>query len=311
VKRSIVVTGGTGFLGRRLVTRLVERGDRVVVLSRNPDSARLPAGVEVALWRPDALGPWTKALEGADAVVNLAGEPAMGGRWTEAKRRSIYDSRVVSTRRLVEALGSLPERPRVFVSASAVGYYGGRPPDEVLAEDASAGEGFLARVVVDWEAAALGAEPLGLRVALIRIGLALGLEGGVLRTMVPAFRLFAGGPIGSGDQVLPWVHADDLVSVLIWAIDNERVSGPINATAPHPVTMNDFASALGRALGRPASIRVPAFALRAALGEAADPILTGQRAIPRRALDLGFPFRHPALEGALSDLLSQPPSAAS
>ncbi|HEU4535690.1 MAG TPA: TIGR01777 family oxidoreductase [Polyangiaceae bacterium] len=311
MKRTIVVTGGTGFVGRRLVARLLGRGDRVVVLSRHPDPSRLPAGAEAAPWRPEALGPWTKSLEGADAVVNLAGEPVMGARWTEAKRRTIYDSRVVSTRRLVEAIGALAAKPRAFVSASAVGYYGARPPDEVLAEDAGPGEGFLARVVVDWEAAALGAEPLGVRVVLPRIGLVLGPEGGVLHTMVPAFRLFAGGPLGSGEQVIPWVHAEDMVSLLVWAIDDERASGPINATAPHPVSMEAFASAVGRALGRPAALRVPALALRAALGEAAEPILTGQRAIPRRALDLGFAFRHPEIDGALGDLLGPSASAPS
>lgn len=302
MKRTIVVTGGTGFIGLRLIARLLGRGDRVVVLSRHPDPSRVPPGAEVAAWQPDALGPWTAALEGADAVVNLAGEPAMGGRWTEAKRRRIYDSRVVSTRRLVEALGRLPARPRTLVSASAVGYYGDRPPDEVVDEGAAPGDDFLARVTVEWEAAARGAEALGVRVALARIGLVLGPEGGVLRTMVPAFRLFAGGPLGSGKQIVPWVHADDLAGMLEWALDDDRVSGPFNATAPHPVSMADFAFALGHALGRPAALRVPAAALRLALGAAAEPILGGQRALPRRALDLGFAFRHPALEGALGNL---------
>ncbi len=310
MKRTIVVTGGTGFVGQRLTTLLRDRGDRVVVLSRHPDASRVPPGVEVAPWQPDALGPWTAVLEGADAVVNLAGEPAMGGRWTEPKRRRIYDSRVVSTRRLVEAMGRLSARPRALVSASAVGYYGDRPPDEVVDEGAPPGGDFLARVTVDWEAAARGAEALGLRVTLLRIGLVLGPEGGVLRTMVPAFRLFAGGPLGSGAQVLPWVHVDDAAGMIAWALDEERAAGPLNVTAPHPVTMNDFASALGRALGRPARLRVPAIALRAALGEAAGPILTGQRALPRRALDLGFAFRHPSLEGALADFYGRERGAA-
>jgi uncharacterized protein (TIGR01777 family) len=310
VKRTIVVTGGTGFVGRRLVARLVGRGDRVVVLSRNPDPARAPAGAEVAPWQPESLGAWAGALEGAHAVVNLAGEPAMGGRWTETKRRRIYDSRVVSTRRLVEALGRLSERPRVLVSASAVGYYGARPPGEEVDEGAAPGDDFLARVTVDWEGAARGAEPIGVRVALARIGLVLGPEGGVLRTMVPAFRLFAGGPIGSGDQIVPWVHAEDTVGLIEWALDDERVSGPYNVTAPHPVSMREFADAVGRALGRPSRLRVPAVALRAALGEAAGPILTGQRALPKKALELGFGFRHPTLEGALADLFGREAGAA-
>jgi uncharacterized protein len=303
MKQTILVTGGTGFIGRHLVTRLVERGDRVVILSRRPDPAQAPPGAEVAAWQPEALGPWTEALAGADALVNLAGEPVMGGRWTEAKRRRIYDSRVVSTRRLVEAMGRLPSRPRVMLSASATGYYGGRPADEVIEEGASHGDDFLARVTTDWEAAARGAEALGVRVVMPRVGIVLGADGGVLRTMMPAFRLFAGGPIGSGEQVVPWVHVDDLIGMFVWAIDDERVSGPLNATAPHPVTMNDFAAGVGRALGRPSRLRVPAFALQAALGEASYPMLTGQRVIPRKALDLGFTFQHPALEGALADLL--------
>jgi uncharacterized protein len=310
VKRTIVVTGGTGFIGQRLVRSLLGRGDRVIILSRHPDPSRAPGGAEVAAWQPEAIGPWSSVLEGADAVINLAGEPAMGGRWTDVKRRRIYDSRVVSTRRLVEALGRLPARPRVLVSASAVGYYGSRPPDEVIDESASPGDDFLARVTADWESAAHGAEPLGVRVAVPRIGIVLGPEGGVLRTMAPAFRFFVGGPLGSGEQIVPWVHADDVVGLIEWALDDERVSGPFNATAPHPVSMADFAFAVGRALGRPARLRVPAIALRAALGEAAGPVLMGQRAIPRKALDLGFAFRHPALEGALNDLFGREKGAA-
>jgi hypothetical protein len=306
VERTIVVAGGTGFIGQRLVARLRARGDRVRVLSRRPEATRLPEGVEAVGWQPDALGPWVQALEGASGVVNLAGEPVAGGRWTDAKRRRIYDSRVVATRRLVEAMGRLRARPAVLVNGSAVGYYGPRAPDEVLTEGASAGDDFLARVTVDWEGAARGAEPLGVRVVLLRIGLALGPEGGVLRAMLPAFRMFAGGPIGSGEQVLPWVHVDDLVGLIEFALDDERALGPVNATAPHPVTMNDFAAALGASLGRPARVRVPALALRVALGEAAEPALTGQRALPRRALDLGFAFRHPTLEGALGDLFGRP-----
>jgi hypothetical protein len=303
----VFVTGATGFIGQTLVRRLLGDGHAVVAWVRSAARARaqLPADVEL---RAPADGPaalvdaLAAALADADGVVNLAGEPIFGGRWTAARRVRLVDSRVAATRALVTALGTLPRRPGVLVSASAVGYYGDRG-DEVLTEAAPAGHEFLADLCRDWEAAARGAEPLGVRVALPRIGIVLGPGGGALQTMLPAFRAGLGGPLGSGRQWMPWIHRDDLVAVLVTALGDARCAGPLNATAPAPVTNADFSRALGRALRRPAFVRAPGFGLKLLFGEAAGALLGGQRAEPARLRALGFQWRFADVAAALADIL--------
>jgi hypothetical protein len=295
-----VVTGGTGLIGRALLRRLP---GPAVVLSRtaNPP-AWLPGTQSFVRWAPDAEPPPFAALEGADVVFNLMGEPAAEGRWTAEKKRRIRDSRIVGTRKLVASLAARAARPRVLVSASAVGYYGDRG-DQVLDEGSTRGAGFLADVCADWEGEAMAAEQLGVRVVCVRIGLVVTPEGGALGKMLPAFRLGAGGRLGSGRQWMPWIHIDDIVGLLLHAASNQSLHGPLNGTAPAPVTNAGFTSALARALNRPALLPVPALALQALFGEMSGMLMASQRVLPRRALETGYAFAHPELDGALRALL--------
>jgi uncharacterized protein len=300
----IVVTGGTGFIGRKLVAELVKRGDSVTVLARRAGDPRVPAGADSTVWEPEKEGPWMDVIGSASAVVHLAGEPVLG-RWTEEKRKRIVDSRVLSTKLLLAAMERAPSRPRVFVCASAVGYYGAHSPEEDVDETSPAGDDFLAAVVRAWEDEAKKAAALGVREVRLRIGIVLGEDGGALSQMLTPFRFFVGGPVGSGKQPFSWVHHQDVVNLLLLALDDERVKGPLNATAPNPVDMDGLARALGRALGRPSAFRVPAFMVRFALGEAAFPILTGQRVLPREAERLGYQFRFADLDRALADVVGK------
>ncbi|MGE5346157.1 MAG: TIGR01777 family oxidoreductase [Acidithiobacillales bacterium] len=297
---NVVVTGGTGFLGRRLVARLREAGHEVVVLSRGRAPAALPPGIQVVPW-PEGASGWEAAVDGAGAVVNLAGE-SVSQRWTAAAKEEIERSRVEGTRRLVKAISAAATKPSVLVNASAVGYYGARG-DEELTEDAPPGDDFLAQTCRKWEEAAAEAEVMGVRVVRIRIGLVLAADGGALAKMLPAFRVFAGGPAGRGAQWMSWIHRDDLVELFLFALESAAASGPLNGTAPAPVRNRDFASALGRALRRPALVRAPAPALRLLFGEMATMVLEGQRALPSRPLALGFRFRFPELGEALRDVV--------
>lgn len=303
--RSVLVTGGTGFVGRRLVERLLARGDRVTVLTRDAARARgrLPAGARCAGWTPERLGPWTEELAAVDAVVHLAGE-SVGQRWTPAVKDRIVKSRVDSTRALVEVLGKATHKPSVFVCASAVGYYGPRPGDERLDEGSEAGNDFLADVVKRWEEAARGADQHGVRSVQVRIGVVLGEGGGPLEKMMLPFKLFGGGPLGDGKQVVSWVHRDDVVGMMLLAIDDDRVKGPINAVSPNAVTNAELAEAIGAVMNRPSWIRTPAFALGLAMGEAATIATTGQRVYPARAVELGYEFQYARLIPALDEAIS-------
>jgi uncharacterized protein len=301
--RAFVITGGTGLIGSTVVKRLVERGDRVVVLTRDPSRTKVPSGARAVAWTPTKAGDWQRSVDGVDGVIHLAGDPVLGVRWTESKRASIRASRIESARLLVDACRDAEHRPAVFVGGSAIGIYGARPPQEELTEEASLGDGFLAETTRDWEAAEQKAETLGIRTVRLRTGLVLDPEGGMLKEMLLPFRLHAGGPIGDGHQMLSWIHRDDMTAMVLFALDDERVRGSLNAVAPHPVDMDDFADTLGRTMGRSAWVRVPSFALRLRFGEAAEPILTGQRVVPKLAQDLGFSVRDPTLGGALEDLL--------
>ncbi|MHB8798095.1 MAG: TIGR01777 family oxidoreductase [Thermoanaerobaculia bacterium] len=293
----VVVTGGTGFLGRALVAALVGRGDEAVVVTRAPSRAELPPGARGTGW--DGLA---TAVDGAVAVVNLAGE-TIAQRWSPAAKARIVGSRAQAAERVGAALRAAKNPPAVLVNASAVGFYGNRG-DEELTEESLAGSGFLAETTLAWERAAREAVPDGVRLVLLRTGFVLGEEGGGLSKMLIPFRFGLGGPLGSGRQWVPWIHRDDLVALLLAALDDARYEGPVNATAPAPVPMKELAAALGRVLRRPAFAPAPAFAIRAAMGEMAALVLDGQRALPAQALALGFRFRFPDLEPALRDLLA-------
>ncbi|HEY8515403.1 MAG TPA: TIGR01777 family oxidoreductase [Candidatus Binatia bacterium] len=301
----IVVTGATGFIGRELVSRLLASGHEVTAWSRSATRAkgRLPALCEVA--EVDPRKPIDPArLRGVDAIVHLAGESVASGRWTEARKREIRESRVASSRAIVDAIAALPEgeRPQALVAASAIGFYGDRG-DEVLDESSPPGTGFLAEVCVAWEAEVRRAEPLGVRVVSVRIGVVLGRNGGALQAMLPPFRAGLGGRLGSGKQWMSWIHLDDMVGLLQFALENPNVSGVLNAVAPNPVTNAELTRELGRALGRPTLLPAPKLALELALGEMASVLFESQRVVPRRAQELGYAFCWPTLAPALAELL--------
>jgi len=298
----VFVTGATGFIGRALVPVLQRAGHTVVAWVRSESRARerLGVGIETVAAASGLVG-LTASLERCDAVVNLAGEPLLGGRWTAERRAMLHRSRAGVTAELVGATAAARQRPRVLVSGSAVGYYGDRA-DEILTEDSAPGRGFLADLCRDWEDEARKAEALGLRVILLRTGVVLGPGGGALAQMLPAFRLGAGGPIGSGRQYLPWIHLHDLVALVVAALGDDRLSGPVNGVSPEPVTSRDFARALGRALRRPAVLPAPALALRVIFGQAAEVLLSSQRVVPAALERLAFPFAFPTLDAALTDV---------
>lgn len=285
----VLVTGGTGFLGGPLCRALRGAGHTVTVVTRHPEDQNAPA----VGW--DAVD---AAVQEADALVNLAGEPIAAGRWSARRKERILASRLDATRALVRAVTAAGRRPSVLVSASAVGYYGPRD-DEPVDESAGQGTGFLAEVCRAWEAEAALAEALGLRVVRLRVGIALASDGGALARMLPPFRAFVGGPLGGGHQWMSWIHRDDVTGLVVAALDDAAYAGAVNATAPQPVTNADFTRAVGRALARPSWLPVPAMALRVALGEMAGMLLTGQRVIPRVAERLGYRFRYPDLAAAL------------
>jgi uncharacterized protein len=298
----VAVTGATGTIGRALVGALRERGDDVTALSRDDRRAQEILGVNSEEWRDPKSEPApADALRGRDAVVHLLGEQ-IAQRWSDDARREIRDSRVLSTRNLVSALAELPEaeRPRVLVSQSGAGWYGHRG-DERLDESGPAGDDFLAQLSADWEAEARRAEELGLRVVVNRTGMVLSETGGALEKMLPFFKAGIGGPVAGGRQYVPWVHLDDVVGVILFELDTQAASGPVNLTAPEPATNRELSKALGRVLRRPAVAPVPALAVKALYGQMAEIVTTGQRAVPARLTELGYRFRQPDLEEALRD----------
>jgi uncharacterized protein (TIGR01777 family) len=299
----IVVAGGTGFIGQPLVRAMVDAGHEVVVLSRHADGG--PAGARVVVWDGRTQGAWSEELRGAGAVVNLAGASIGAGRWTESRKRALRESRLDSTGALVAAVRALDGgvRPRVFVSASGIDYYGDRG-DEIVTEESGPGDTFLARLCVEWEAAAREAEALGVRVVLMRTSVVFGKGADALQRLALPFKLFAGGPLGSGRQWFPWIHLDDTIGLYRHAIEDESVNGPLNLVAPDVRREADIAKAVGRVLGRPSWAPAPAFALRLVLGELADLILHGRHAEPRKALAHGYQFKYPRLEEALRQALA-------
>lgn len=293
---TIVIAGGSGFLGTKLCKRLESEGHKVLVLSRRPS-----AGTNQIAWQPDGnAGELPRYLDGVDAVVNLAGENMADKRWSAARKAALKSSRILSTRTLVRATAAMARPPGIFITNSAIGYYGPRG-DEPVTESMPPGSDFLARLCVEWEDEARGLDS-ATRLVIVRTGLALDRDGGALGKMLLPFKLCLGSTLGSGDQVMSWIHIDDWTAMLSWLIHDDRASGVFNATAPAPVTNRTFTHTLGRVLHRPAILHAPGFVLHAALGEMASMLLTGQRVLPAAAEQDGFRFLHRTLEPALESL---------
>lgn len=296
----IFIAGGTGLVGKRLVKRLMERGDQVVVLTRRPDDAKEIFGgnCTVVAGDPMVAGPWAEALKSCDAVINLVGEGIFNHRWTTAFEQTLYDSRVKSTTYIVAALTKSPT-VKTLINASAIGYYGPTGSEE-LTEASPEGFDFLARLCVDWEAVTARAH--GTRTVILRVSVVLDPEGGALSKMSRPFKMFVGGPIGSGKQYVSWIHHEDMVGLILFALDNAKTAGPVNAAAPGAVTNKEFSKALGRALHRPSFMPTPGFMLRIALGQVANVITSGQRVLPKKALDLGYRFKFADIDSALRNI---------
>ena len=299
----ILITGGSGFIGTSLIKELHAAGHEVIITTRQ-EASNVRAEHAVPLqWTPPDLIP-SDIISTIDAVINLAGEPIAPKRWSEERKKRILSSRIDTTRALVESIELSYKKPKVLISASAIGYYGPRN-DEFVNEDAEPSSDYLAGVCLKWEAEAQKAEALGLRVVRVRIGGVLGKGGGLLAQMEGPFNAFAGGPLGSGKQWFSWIHLDDLVGIFKYALENDAVSGPVNGTAPNPVTNRQFSKALGRALHRPAVVTVPAFAVKLALGELGGLLLTGQRVMPEKALEAGYKFKYTNIDEALKDIFKK------
>ena len=300
----LAVTGATGLVGGALCQNLIQAGHQVVALARNPEKARekLPT-VEVVAWDATSGHPPIEALEGLDAVVHLAGEPVAAGRWTSQRKKMIRESRVAGTRNLVEGLSHCQNPPKVLVSGSAIGYYGTHG-DELLEETSHPGNDFLAELCQQWESEAKRATDSGVRVVLVRSGLILAREGGALPRMLPPFKMCVGGPLASGTQWMSWIHIKDELEAIGYAIEHDEIEGPLNLTAPNPVTNEEFSRTLARVLRRPAFFRVPGFVLQLLLGEMAETLLLkGQRVLPKKLEQSGYQFSFSDLSGAFADLL--------
>lgn len=325
----VIVTGATGQIGRQLCEELIANGYEVVVFSRDPESARraVPSANDYVAWTASESGPWASAIDGAYAVINLAGANVFAKRWSKEYKQQIRDSRVIGTRGLVNAMAAATNKPSVFINGTAIGYYGFRD-DTKLDESAHPGDDFLARVCVEWEQEAQRAEEYGIRTVNLRTGIILnrgkgGLpimlkgasasrpgfvldtEQGALPLMMLPFHFFVGGPIAPGSQWFPWVHIDDEVGLIVFALRNDEVRGPLNASSPEPQTNREFTKTLGRVLGRPSWLPVPGFALKILLGDVADMLTKGQRVIPAKAQQLGYQFQYPTSEQALRDILGK------
>ena len=296
----ITLTGATGFLGRLLTQRLIREGHETRLLIRRAEPG-LPPEAQIFFWDPPRLQPPMESLEGADAIINLAGAP-VAQRWTQASRQLLRSSRLDPTRLLIEALSTLSHRPAILLNASAIGYYGNRE-DEELTEASAAGDGFLAQLSVEWERQASLARALGLRVHLLRTGVVLGQEGGALPAMLPVFRAGLGGRLGSGRQWMSWIHKDDWIGAVLHLLVHDLPPGPVNLTAPHPVRNSDFSLMLGKVLRRPAIFPVPAFLLRLIFGDMSSVLLDSQRVLPRSLESANYSYLYPQLESALRGLL--------
>lgn len=303
----VIITGGTGQIGRPLIADLLKQGYEVVVLSRSPGVVEgLPKDVKIEGWDARTAKGWGHLADGAGAIINLAGENIAGegflpARWTDERKKRILDSRVNAGKAVTEAVEQAAQKPGVVIQASAVGYYGQRGSEEIT-EDSPPGDDFLAKVCLDWEASTAPVEKMGVRRTIIRTGIPLSFTEGALARMALPFKLFAGGPLGSGKQYFPWIHPADETGAIRFLIENTNASGSFNLTAPNPLTNAQFSRVLGKVMGRPSFIPTPAFAFEMAFGEAASLVLTGQRAIPKCLLETGYKFQYPDIEAALRDL---------
>lgn len=305
----VAITGATGFVGSRLVEQLSQAGHSVVVFTRNLShasrvfpSSSFPKVTSIA-YTPTQAGEWQQAIAGCDGVVNLAGEPIAENRWTPERKRIILESRQLTTRLLVEAIAQADPKPSVLVSGSAIGYYG-TSETASFDETSGAGDDFLAQVCQAWEAEAMRVKEGGTRLVILRTGIVLGLEGGAIAKMITPFRLFAGGPLGTGKQWVSWIHRDDLVELIIQSLSQPSYEGVLNATAPNPVRMAEFCHVMGQALNRPSWLPVPEIALEALLGDAAKMVLEGQQVLPQRTQAAGFHYQFADIQSALRDVLS-------
>ncbi|MEH1836883.1 MAG: TIGR01777 family oxidoreductase [Nostoc sp.] len=304
----VAITGATGFVGSRLIQRLHGKGDQIVVLTRNTAFAQkvFPseayANLEIVAYTPNASASWQSVIASCDSVVNLAGEPIGEGRWTPERKQEILNSRKLGTQKIVEAIVNANPKPTVLINASAIGYYG-TSETATFDETSLSGNDFLAQVCQAWEAEARKAKDAGVRLVILRFGIVLG-NGGALAKMIPPFKLFAGGPIGSGRQWFSWIHVDDLVNLILQALTKLEIEGVYNATAPNPVRMADLSQTLGRVMNRPSWLPVPAFAIEALLGDGAIVVLEGQQVIPKRTVETGFEYKYPNLQSALTQILT-------
>jgi hypothetical protein len=301
--KHIVITGATGLIGTRLCAALNNSGHDVTVFTRNIDSAKktLPYLTQFVEWDYNKPELWKKELNGKDAVIHLAGANVFGKRWNDKYKKIIMDSRAVATRNLSNAIAELKDKPEVLISSSAVGYYGDQG-NNIITEASPAGNDFLADVCKVWEKEASVVESYGVRRVSIRTGIVLSTEEGALKKMLLPFKLFVGGPLGTGQQWFPWIHIDDLIRIYLFALENNKISGPLNAVSPNPVTMHDFAKSLGKTLHRPSLFPVPEFFLKLAVGEGAQPILSSQKIIPQKLTDKSFEFSYPHLQTSLTSL---------
>ncbi|HBQ98981.1 MULTISPECIES: TIGR01777 family oxidoreductase [unclassified Roseofilum] len=299
----IAVTGATGFVGRALVQQLIAEKEQVLVLTRNPDKAKRiwPSGVEIVGYSMTTGGEWQRQISGCNGVVNLAGAPIAEERWTAERKQILRDSRILGTEKIVEAIAAADPKPQVLVNTSAIGYYGTSETAE-FDETSPAGDDFLAQLCVEWEQSAQAVSQHGVRSVILRFGIVMG-DGGAIAKMIPPFKMFAGGPIGSGQQWFSWIHINDLVNLILFALRQPQMQGTFNATAPNPIRMNDLASIMGNILNRPSWLPVPSFVLDALLGDGAKVVLEGQKVLPKKTLDSGFKFQHPNPKEALKKVL--------
>lgn len=304
----VAITGATGFVGSRLVQKLTAQKDRILVLTRNVERTKriFPASsfpnLEVVNYRATESGDWQKAISGCDAVVNLAGEP-IAERWSPEHKKMILASRQLGTRKIVEAIAQADPKPSVLINASAIGYYG-TSETASFDETSPSGNDFLAQVCQNWEAEAEKVKAAGVRLVILRFGIVLGKDGGALAKMLAPFKLFAGGPIGSGRQWFSWIHRDDLVNLILEALKKSDLQGTFNATSPNPVRMNQLCQTIGEVMHRPSWLPVPGFALEVLLGDGAKVVLEGQQVLPKKAQSIGFQYQYPTLKSALSEILS-------
>lgn len=304
----IAITGATGFVGSYLVKRLQAEGEQIIILTRNVNHADrvFPKSafpnVEIIAYNPHQSGDWQKVISGCDGVVNLAGASIGEGRWTPERKQEIINSRKIGTQKLVEAIANAEQKPSVLVNASAIGYYG-TSETATYEESSSPGNDFLSEVCVAWEAEAQKVKDLGVRLAILRFGVVLGM-GGAIAKMLPVFKLFAGGTIGTGKQWFSWIEVDDLVNLIVAALKQPEIQGVYNATSPNPVRMSEFCHTLGDVVHRPSWLPVPAFALELLMGDAAMVVLEGQKVLPKRTLESGFTYKYPDLKSALKSFLS-------